>query len=139
MTQARKKIDLRDFAGRPAFDAGVITKNDPAFPRISIVMPSLNQGRFIERSILSILNQNYPNTELIVIDGGSGDATLDIIKKYSRYLAFWHSQKDTGQAQALNRGFRRATGRIYGWLNSDDLYLPGAFDEGRPPIRKKPR
>jgi glycosyltransferase involved in cell wall biosynthesis len=96
-------------------------------PRISVVMPSYNQQQFLERSILSVLNQNYPDFELIIIDGGSHDGTLDVIKKYQRHLAYWESGQDEGQSDALNKGFAHATGEIYGWLNSDDLYLPGAF------------
>jgi glycosyltransferase involved in cell wall biosynthesis len=96
-------------------------------PKISIVMTSLNQSKFIERSILSILNQKYPKLQFIIIDGGSNDSTVKIIKKYSKYIDFWVSEKDQGQSDALNKGFKRANGEIYGWLNSDDLYLPNAF------------
>ncbi len=98
-----------------------------AVPKISIVMPSYNQVRFIERSILSVLNQDYLNIELIIIDGGSSDGTVDIITKYQKHIAYWVSEPDDGQSHALNKGFARASGQIYGWLNSDDLYLPGAF------------
>ena len=97
------------------------------YPKISIVMPSYNQAQFIEKSILSILNQNYPNTELIIIDGGSNDGTIDKIKKYEDKIKFWISEKDQGQSDALNKGFARCTGDIYGWLNSDDVYLPNTF------------
>ena len=96
-------------------------------PKISIVMPSYNQAQFIERSILSILNQDYSNTEFIIIDGGSTDGTIDIIKKYEREITLWISEKDQGQSDALNKGFKYCTGEIYGWLNSDDIYLPDAF------------
>lgn len=98
-----------------------------ALPKISIVMPCFNQVRFIERSILSVLNQDYQNIELIIIDGGSSDGTIDIIKKYQKNVAYWVSEPDHGQSDALNKGFARAIGDILGWLNSDDLYLPGAF------------
>lgn len=98
--------------------------DNQAFPKISIVMPSYNQVRFIERSILSVLNQGYPNLELVIIDGGSSDGTVDIIKKYDHHVSFWVSEIDRGQSDALNKGFARCTGDIYGWLNSDDLYLP---------------
>lgn len=97
------------------------------YPKISIVMPSYNQVQFIEKSILSILNQNYPNTELIIIDGGSNDGTVDIIKKYDNKITLWISEKDKGQSDALNKGFNKCTGEIFGWLNSDDVYLPNAF------------
>ncbi len=97
-------------------------------PKISVVMPSYNQQEFIERSILSVLNQNYPNLEFIIIDGGSKDGTVDIIKKYESIIAYWISEPDNGQSDALNKGFARATGDICGWLNSDDIYMPGAFE-----------
>jgi len=98
-----------------------------ALPKVSIVMPSFNQVRFIERSILSVLNQDYQNIELIIIDGGSSDGTIDIIKKYQQHVAYWLSEPDHGQSNALNKGFAHASGDILGWLNSDDLYLPNAF------------
>ena len=98
-----------------------------SLPKISIVMPCLNHGKYIERSILSVLNQNYYNLELIIVDGGSSDDSLEIIKKYEKNITFWISEKDQGQSDALNKGFSHATGDIYGWLNSDDLYLPGVF------------
>ncbi len=104
-----------------------IEKNQKDFPKISIVMPSFNQGDFIEQSILSIINQGYPNLQLIIIDGGSTDSTIDIIKKYENYIDYWVSETDKGQSDALNKGFEKADGDIFGWLNSDDLYLPGAF------------
>ena len=104
-----------------------ICKNKTNYPKISIVMPSYNKVKFIERSILSILNQDYPNTELIIIDGGSDDGTIDIIKKYDHKISYWVSEKDQGQSDALNKGFKHCSGEIYGWLNSDDLYLPNAF------------
>ena len=109
------------------FDPSHPHNKDINLPKISIVMPSYNQVEFIERSILSVLNQNYPNIELIIIDGGSTDATIDIIKKYEKSIAFWVSEKDQGQSDALNKGFKRCTGEIYGWLNSDDVYLPNVF------------
>jgi glycosyltransferase involved in cell wall biosynthesis len=104
-----------------------ILKKDKNFAKISIVMPSYNQVDFIERSILSVLNQNYPSIELIIIDGGSTDGTIEIIRKYEQYIAFWISEKDQGQSDALNKGFKYCTGSIYGFLNSDDVYLPDAF------------
>lgn len=96
-------------------------------PRISIVTPSFNQGRFLEKTMLSVLNQGYPNLEYIVIDGGSSDNSIDIIRKYERYLAYWVSEPDGGQSSAINKGFSRATGDIYSWLNSDDYLCPGAL------------
>ena len=102
-------------------------KVNSQLPRISVVMPTYRQGKFIEKSILSILNQQYPNTELIVIDGGSDDCTIEVLKKYENEISYWITEKDFGQSDALNKGFKKATGEIYGWLNSDDLYLPGTF------------
>ncbi len=98
-------------------------------PKISIVMPCYNQVKFIERSILSILNQDYPNYELVIIDGGSKDGTIDIINKYNKYITFSISEKDKGQSDALNKGFNYCTGDIFGWLNSDDIYLPNTFKD----------
>ena len=95
--------------------------------RFSVVMPSYGQARYIRRSILSVLNQNFPGTELIVIDGGSQDGTQAFLEEWGQDLAHWSSEPDRGQSDALNKGFRRATGEIFGWLNSDDVYLPGTF------------
>jgi glycosyltransferase involved in cell wall biosynthesis len=93
------------------------------FPRISVITPSYNQGHFIEETIRSVLDQGYPNLEFSVFDGGSTDRTTEILKKYSPQLSFWRSSKDAGQAAAINEGFRRATGDILCWLNSDDLHF----------------
>lgn len=102
------------------------------YPKISVVMPSYNQGQFIEDAILSVLGQGYPDLELIVMDGGSTDGTVEVLKKYSRRLTYWQSAKDKGQADAINQGMARSTGKIVCWLNSDDMYLPGALlDIGR--------
>ena len=97
------------------------------WPRISIVTPSLNQGQFIEDTIQSVLGQNYPNLEYVILDGGSSDNSIDIIRKYQDQLTYWDTRKDNGQAEAINRGFSIAQGEIYGWLNSDDMYLPGTL------------
>ncbi len=94
--------------------------------RVSIVTPSLNQAGFITETIESVLSQDYPNIEYIVMDGGSADGTLAIIEKYSRHLAYWESGPDKGQADAINRGMARATGDILAYLNSDDVLVPGA-------------
>lgn len=97
------------------------------WPKISIVTPSLNQGQFIEETIRSVLLQGYPNLEYIIIDGGSTDDTVHIIKKYEKWLTYWVSESDKGQAQAINKGFRKSNGDILAWLNSDDTYMPKAF------------
>lgn len=101
--------------------------NDCDWPKISIVTPSYNQGRFIEETIRSVLLQGYPNLEYIVIDGGSTDNTVDVIQKYEPWLTYWVSEADAGQADAIGKGFQRATGQILAWLNSDDFYEPDAF------------
>ncbi|HSS31224.1 MAG TPA: glycosyltransferase family 2 protein [Nitrospiraceae bacterium] len=108
------------------------------WPKLSIVTPSYNQGSFLERTIRSVLDQAYPNLELIVIDGGSTDNTLEIIRRYERHITYWVSEKDSGQSDALNKGFKRATGEFVGWQNSDDVYLPGSFFEAVDALRQNP-
>ena len=95
-----------------------------SFPKISIVTPSFNQGLFLEETILSVLGQGYPNLEYFIIDGGSSDNSVEIIKKFENRLSFWCSEKDNGQSQAINKGFSMATGDIFAWLNSDDILMP---------------
>ncbi len=95
--------------------------------KFSIVIPSFNQGKFLEEAILSILNQKFKEVEIIVIDAGSTDNTSEIIKKYEKEIFYWISEPDSGQSDALNKGFKKASGDILGWLNSDDLYLKDCF------------
>ncbi len=97
------------------------------YPKISIVTINLNNARFLEETIQSVLSQNYPNLEYIIIDGGSTDGSIDIIKKHENQLAYWVSEKDDGYGFALQKGFRKATGEIMAWLNSDDVYHPGSL------------
>jgi glycosyltransferase involved in cell wall biosynthesis len=99
----------------------------PAWPRISVVVPSYNQGHFIEETIRSILLQGYPDVELIVMDGASTDDTVALLRRYEPWLAHWESEKDRGQTHAINKGLERSTGEIFAYLNSDDVYAPGAF------------
>jgi len=119
-------------AGRTGWPWTVETTPPPdaatgAWPRLTVVMPSYQQAAFVEAGLRSVLLQNYPNLELIVNDGGSQDGSAAIIARYAPYLAHWQSIRDRGQGDAINQGFDRATGDIVGWLNSDDLYLPGAL------------
>jgi glycosyltransferase involved in cell wall biosynthesis len=95
--------------------------------KITIVTPSFNQAEYLEETILSVINQRYENLEYIVVDGGSTDGSLEIISRYSSALAWWISEPDNGQVEAINKGMARATGEICAYLNSDDLYLPGAL------------
>ncbi len=97
------------------------------WPRITLVTPNLNQGDHLERTLCSVLEQDYPNLEYMVIDGGSSDQSLSVIHKYQRALSYWVSEKDSGQSQAINKGFERATGSLMGWLNADDRLEPGAL------------
>jgi glycosyltransferase involved in cell wall biosynthesis len=97
------------------------------WPKISVVTPSYNQGPFIEEAIRSVLLQGYPDLEYVIIDGGSTDKSVEIIKKYEPWLAYWVSERDRGQPQAINKGLERCTGEVFNWINSDDLLAPGAL------------
>ncbi|RYH34477.1 MAG: glycosyltransferase, partial [Alcaligenaceae bacterium] len=98
-----------------------------AKPPISIVMPSYNQGKYIEETILSILNQGIDGLQLIIMDGGSTDETVSILKKYADRIDVWLSEKDKGQTDAINKGMKYVKGDITGWINSDDIYVAGAL------------
>ncbi len=97
------------------------------YPKITIITPTLNQGQYIEETIQSIVTQNYPNLEYIIIDGCSSDNTLEIIKKYENYITFWISEKDNGQSQAINKGIKKSTGEIINWINSDDILITNSL------------
>lgn len=111
------------------FEGSPITglKQLSAYPRITVVTPSYNQGRFLEQTIRSVLLQNYPNLEYFVIDGGSNDESVSVIEHYAPWIHYWHSEPDRGQSHAINTGLAMATGDLVAWLNSDDMYFPGTL------------
>lgn len=107
-------------------------------PLVSIVTPSYNQARFLEATLRSVQEQEYPNIEYLVVDGASTDNSVEIIRKYADKITWWVSEKDSGQSEAINKGLRRARGEIVGWLNSDDVYLPGAVSAAVAAFRSSP-
>jgi glycosyltransferase involved in cell wall biosynthesis len=130
---------LRSFVTQPYTPANEPVADGKSYPRLTVVTPSYNQKDYLERTILSVLNQHYPNLEYFIIDGGSTDGSLEIIKKYEPFLAGWVSEKDRGQTDAINKGFRRATGDYVAFQNSDDVFAPDAFKRVAEAWRKTPQ
>ena len=117
----------------------VTMPTDPeGMPLVSIVTPSFNQRPFLETAIQSVLSQDYPRIEYLVIDGGSTDGSVEVIRRYEGRLAYWVSERDRGQADAINKGLRRARGEVVAWLNSDDVYLAGAVAEAVRALQERP-
>ncbi|GAA4446237.1 hypothetical protein GCM10023091_39020 [Ravibacter arvi] len=119
--------NLRTFVNRLFTKSELPDYTGLQVPRLTIITPSYNQAEFLERTILSVLNQGYPNLEYMIIDGGSTDNSVEVIKKYEPYLSYWVSEKDKGQVDALNKGLRKATGQWIAFQNSDDVYFPGTL------------
>ncbi|WP_020595984.1 glycosyltransferase family 2 protein [Spirosoma panaciterrae] len=129
---------LRSFVTQPYRPSTTDNLDLSKYPKLTVVTPSFNQAQYLERTILSVLNQNYPKLEYFIMDGGSTDGSLDIIKKYEPYLAGWVSEKDRGQTDAINKGFRQATGDYVAFQNSDDVFAPDAFSRVAEAWRKAP-
>src|SRR4051794_21372097 len=107
-------------------------------PKITVITPSYNQGEFIERTLRSVLEQGYEPLEYLVVDGGSTDDSVDVIRRYEDRLAWWVSEPDDGQTHALNKALERATGDVIAYINSDDYYLPGALDAAAEALERDP-
>lgn len=130
--------NLSQYAPRPMTQVESLSTSAAAPARISIVTPSYGQGSYIERTLLSVLDQNYPNLEYVVQDGGSSDETVQVLEGYSDRLASWQSLRDNGQSDAINKGFSRTSGEIMAWLNSDDMLLPGSLARVEKAFRENP-
>src|SRR3981081_4557960 len=115
----------------------VARSDEDSLPLVTVVTPAYNQGRFIAATIESVLSQDYPNVEYLIIDGASTDETAAVVKRYEDRLTFV-SEPDRGQSDAINKGFRRARGRYVAWLNSDDIFLPGAITQAVAALRAHP-
>ena len=124
-----KTTRIKPFPGWPEISIWQNEKYSKSisWPKLSIITPSYNQASYLEQTILSVINQGYPNLEYIIIDGGSSDESVEIIEKYEKHLHYWETNNDLGQSHAINKGMSHATGEWVAWINSDDYYLPNAF------------
>lgn len=138
MVQKNQILKLKDLPAPPSYRAGwpwtkllqfkeKNTLQDWALPKITIVTPNYNYGQYLEETIRSVLLQGYPNLEYFIFDGGSTDNSVEIIKKYEKWITYWVSEKDEGQASAINKGLKMASGQWFNWLNSDDILMPNAL------------
>ena len=134
----RKRLSLINDV-RPQNVPPLLSTDIESLPKISIVTPSYNQGQFLGNCITSVISQGYPKLEHIVIDAGSTDNSVDVIKNHEEKISFWVSEPDEGQSDAINKGFKRSTGDLVAWLNADDFYLPGALTAVAQVYQKTPR